>query len=188
VLAASGCAGLRRQAEPGDVALYRARVSLRDGGTRAFRLLVFASPPDRLHAEALGPTGAPHLVVDAGSGRIAVAFPGEGVAYVGDADPEALSRIVGIPVTLPAFVAFLTLGEVPPIEGVALRREPAGAGLPREAELSAGSATLSLTRRQWRPAPPDPGALGRGTAAPGLAVRPLSDLPDMGLPALGTGP
>jgi hypothetical protein len=117
-----------------------------------------------------------------------VAFPGEGVAYVGDADAQALARILGIPVSLEGFVGFLREGRDPGVSGLTLRREPDGVGLPRQAQLEAGAASLSLTRRQWRPAPPDPAALGAGRAAPGLTVLPLSDLPDLGLPAIGSRP
>ena len=185
---AHGCAGVRKEAPASDVAQYRARVRLRDGDTRGFRLLLFAASPDRLHAEALGPTGAPHLVVDAGGGQIAVAFPGEGVAYVGEASPETLGRVLGISVTLHDLVGFLTEGRDPGVPGLSLRRDPPGAGLPREAHLASGSGTLEMTRRQWRPAPPDPGALGVGRAAPGLDLRPLAELPDLGLPAIGAAP
>ena len=132
--------------------------------------------------------GAPHLVVDGGGGRIAVAFPGEGVAYVGDADASALGRILGVPLPLAPFVRFLTEGEAPAVPGLTARREPPGTGLPRRVQVTAGGASLSLTRRQWRPSPPDPGALGAGVAPPGLEVRPLDDLPDLGLPAVGAGP
>jgi hypothetical protein len=179
---------VRREQAPSDVALYRARVRLQDGDTRAFRLLLFAVSPDRLHAEALGPTGAPHLVVDAGGGQLAVAFPGDGVAYVGEASAETMGRVLGIPVTLPDLVGFLTEGRDPGLPGLSLRRDPEGAGLPREAHLASGPGTLDLARRQWRPAPPDPAALGVGRAAPGLDVRPLAELPDLGLPAIGAGP
>jgi len=178
---------VHREGTPSDVALYRARVRLRNGDTRTFKLLLFAASPDRLHAEALGPTGAPHLVVDAGGGQVAVAFPGDGVAYVGEAAPEILARVLGIAVTLPDLVAFLIDGRDPGVPGLSLRRDPGGTGLPREAQLVSGPAALQLTRRQWRPSPPDPGALGAGRAAPGLDLRPLAELPDLGLPAIGAG-
>jgi hypothetical protein len=179
---------VHREGPPTDVALYRARVRLRDGDTRGFRLLLFAASPDRLHAEALGPTGAPHLVVDGGGGRIAVAFPGEGLAYVGEASPGTLGRVLGLPVTLQDLVGFLTEGRDPGVPGLVLRRDPAGAGLPRGAQLTSGGAALELSRRQWRPAPPDPAALGVGHAPRGLEVRPLAELPDLGFPAIGSGP
>lgn len=188
MLLAPACAGVRREGPESDVALYRARVRLGDGDGRAFRLLLFAALPDRLHAEALGPTGAPHLVVDGGGGRLAVAFPGEGVAFEGEAAPEAMARVLGIPVTLPDLVGFLKEGRDPGVPGLTLRRSPAGSGLPREAELASGPATLGLARRQWRPSAPHPETLGTGRAAPGLEVRPLAELPDLGLPAIGKDP
>jgi hypothetical protein len=163
-------------------------VSLSEGDSRAFRVLLFAASPDRLHAEVLGPMGAPHLVVDGGGGRLAVAFPGEGVAYVGEADPEALGRVLGVPLPLEPFVRFLTDGVVPVAEGLTLQREPEGGGLPRRIQVAARGASLSLTRRQWRPSPPDPSALGTGVAPAGLELRPLWAMPDLGLPAIGTGP
>jgi hypothetical protein len=187
-LLAQACAGVRRESPASDVALYRARVRVQNGDTRSFRLLLFAAAPDRLHAEALGPTGAPHLVVDAGGGEIAVAFPGEGVAYVGEASAETLGRVFGIAVALPDLVGFLTEGRDPAVPGLSMRRDPAGAGLPREAHLASGPGVLELARRQWRPTPPDPAALGVGRAAPGLDLRPLAELPDLGLADVETSP
>jgi hypothetical protein len=199
LLFAASCAGLHRGvAGPTDVALYQGRVKLRDGGSRGFRLLLFAAAPDRLHAEVLGPMGAPHLIVDGGGGRVAVAFPGEGVAYVGEAEPDVLGRVLGVPLSLDRFVGFLregapvggtlggTLGGT--MDGLTLEREPEGPGLPRRLRVETGAASLSLRRREWRPSPPDPRALGTGTAPAGLTVEPLREMPDLGLPAIGADP
>ena len=163
-------------------------MKLRQGGSRGFHLLLYAAAPDRLHAEVLGPMGAPHVIVDGGGGRVAVAFPGEGVAYVGDADAAVLGRVLGVPLSLDAFVRFLLEGAPVDAAGLSAAREPLDAGLPRRVEVTAGEATLTLKGRQWRPSPPDPRALGTGTAPPGLEVRPLEEMPDLGLPAIGTAP
>jgi hypothetical protein len=149
-------------------------------GDRSFRLLLFARAPDRLHAEVLGPVGGPQLVVDSGSGRLAVAFPGERVAYQGDADAGAIERVLGVRVAPAELVAFLTEGAPPASQGLRAEREPAvSAGLPRRVRLAAADASLTLERRERRPPPADPDALGTGAAPDGFEVRPLADLPDL---------
>jgi hypothetical protein len=159
------------------VALYRGRLIEPDGRRRAFRVLLFAALPDRLRAEVLSPLGTPHLVLDGGGGRVALSFPGEGVAYVGDSSPQVMGQVVGVPVALEDFVRLVLEGEPPPGTEVRVdRRPPRGGGLPQRLDLVIGPRSLRFTLHSRRPPPPDPAAVGTGAPPPGAAVLPLEDL------------
>ena len=156
LVAGPGCRG-RRVKDPGDLldpsafaGLYRARLQEPDGASRKFRLLLFASLPDRLHGEVLSPVGTTELVVDAGGGRIAVTPVDEKISYVGESSPEIFEMLFGIPLELDRLVAAILAGE-PPGGGLRLDRSPAGAGLPFRVALEAEGRSLALELRRAQP-------------------------------------
>ncbi|HKQ59695.1 MAG TPA: hypothetical protein VJS92_00340 [Candidatus Polarisedimenticolaceae bacterium] len=152
---------------------YSARYEPHEGPVRRFRLLLFAAPPDRLHAEVLSPVGTTALVVDGGGGQLAVTVPGERTAYVGPERPEALERLLGLPLTLQGAVTALLEG--PPSSSTAVQREGGPRGtLPERLELRGSAGRLALRLQQRRAIPADRAAeLGTGRPPAGVERLPL---------------
>ncbi len=177
------CAGRRSRgpetAEPGAVGYYRAAFSETGGKSRSFRLLLFASLPDRLHAEVLPPVGSPALILDTGGGRLALSVPRDRTAYVGQATESVLERIVGFPVTIEALVRLLLLGEPLPNDAMETLREPPGSrdSLPDLLEIRYGERLLRIERRRAARIGPLENGVATGTPAPGMEQLPLEDIP-----------
>jgi len=158
--------------------VYAASYAAPEGKPRAFRVLLHAELPDRIHAEVLGPIGGPRLIVDGGGGRLAVTFVGEGTSYVGEATAEALDAVLGVRIALDELVSGLLTGEIPPGAPYRLLRSPAGdGGLPGTVEVispSGGRLELRLKKRR-AVATVEPG-LASGTPPPRTRHRPLIEL------------
>ncbi len=164
------------------VGLYRATVFDAEGGSRRFRLLLFAARPDRLHGEVLSAVGTTEMIVDAGAGMMSVTFTRDRLAYVGKADPEAMEKIMGVGLPLTAIVSSLLAG-APVDGGYEVQRVPAaGGGLPRELHISAAGGKLVLRLKRLRPAPSRPEILGTGAPPDGMTVLPLEELEALELP------
>lgn len=174
---AAGCGGGRRDARlAGDGATFGAyRATWREPDeTRRFRLLLFAAPPDRIHAEVLGPVGSTEVVLDGGDGVVAISFPGERLAYVGPDEPYALERVLGLAITSSDLVGALLAGR--PVAGVEVERDGRDGGLPRRCALRAGDRSLAIELKRTRRVRARADELGRGEALPGMRVRPLEAL------------
>jgi hypothetical protein len=183
VLAASAlaCPGKRgARSGPGvsddHFGVYRARLVAPPDDSRKFKALLYAAPPDRLHAEILPPVGGPELILDGGDGRLAVTIASRDAAWVGAASAETLEAVLGFPVTLEGLVGALLEGRPLP-SPVELVRSPRDApGLPRKLELRVDGRELRLelhrTRRRGNGGYP----IGTGTPPPGVEVRPLEEL------------
>lgn len=155
---------------------YRGSYRGPGGRESRFRLLLFAEPPDRLHAEMMGPVGGPRVVLDAGDGRLAVAFVEERVAYVGDAGAATFGRLLGVSVSLETLVSALAGGPVAAGSLVYAREPEDGPGLPASFEVRTDARTLRIDRTSRSPVR-DTATLGTGTAPAGFEVRPLEELP-----------
>jgi len=154
--------------------LYRAELRNEEGRTRRFRLLLYAAPPDRIHAEVLSPTSATLLVLDGGAGRVALSFVRERVAYVGDAGPAALHALAGLELSTADLVRGL-LGAADAPAGV--HRSPQDRpGLPDEFALDGAGGALRLRLVKLKPLRGGAEALGRGEPSPGMEQRPLEEL------------
>ncbi len=186
---AASCAA-HRQAAPSEPSrekvtfgVYRGSVTTEDGGSARFRLLLYAALPAALHAELLPPVGGPLWILDSGEGRLSVTDVREGVAYVGDAGPEALDRALGVRASVADLVAALLNGAAlpPPAEGL---RQPAhGTGLPARFEVCGGGQCFRIERKRTKRARPT-APLGTGEPPRGLRLAPLEDLPTGGTPAI----
>jgi hypothetical protein len=166
------------------VGVYRAAVFDDEGRLRKFRLLLFAAQPDRMHGEVLSAVGTTELVVDAGDGKMSVAFPRDRLAYVGEAAPEAVEKILGVSISLVDVVRSLLTG-APGDGGYEVLRTPvAGDGLPRALEITAGERGLSLKLKRLRPLPHGADDLGTGRPPEGMTVLPLEELEAVELPDL----
>jgi len=177
--AAVSCAGSRAPASmPAGsgpiVGLYRASVVDADGRIHKLKLLLWAQAPDRLHAEILGPVGGVHLTVDTGPGAAAVVDHDAAVAYAGVPTAEDVSRIVGVPLEVPALVDALLSGAAP--DGMRVERT-GERGLPERfaVEGRGGSLRLELVRLTRGTA--EETTLGTGVPPPAMTIRPLADLP-----------
>ncbi len=183
----SGCAGhraaeLRDRGERLAFGIYRGVLET-DGGTEVrFRLLLYAAPPDALHAEVLGPVGGALWIVDAGGGRLAVTDVAGKVAYAGPADSGAVERAIGVRATLPDLVAALLGGRALPGPLEMDRAPPGASGLPLIFEVREGRRVLRLERRRLRWTRPS-GQVGTGAPPDGLPVEPVSNLPALEGPA-----
>jgi len=162
------------------VGLYKGRIEQAGGRVRKFRLLLYAASPDRLHGEVLSPLGRTHLVLDAGEGRLAVTFARDGESFVGQADPEILARILGVPLELEALVGAVLTGAHGPSEVRVARTGGELPGLPETLELTGERATLFLELRRLRPLGADPSTLGTGQPPEGTRVRPIEELEGQG--------
>jgi hypothetical protein len=186
-IALISCAGARRGpttdlAPAETVGVYRAAVIDAEGHERKFRLLLFAAHPDRLHGEALSAVGTTEMIVDAGGGMMSVAFTRERVAYVGEASPEAMEKIIGVGLPLGGVVRSLLMGAAGEA-GFEVTRTPAtGDGLPHSLEIAAAGGRLTLKLKRLRPLTSPPDELGTGSPPDGMTVLPLEDLEAVELP------
>lgn len=160
--------------------MYKGRVENADGKGRRFRLLLFAALPDRLHGEVLSPLGAPQLIVDGGSGKLAVTFVRDGESFVGRAHGDVVARVLGVHLELDELVRALLIGESVG-GGHPLERMGRGAGeLPQAVTIRTEDGTLALELKRLRPLRADPTLLGTGQPPEGTRVRPLEELEDEG--------
>jgi hypothetical protein len=155
--------------------IYRGRVSVADGKSRRFRLLLFADHPDRIHGEVLSAMGSTEMIVDGGGGRLAVTLPREGISYVGQAREEILERILGVRLNLQELVQGLLSGELNH-EAYSVVREAGEGGLPSGIEFRSAESTLRLELKRLKPLRVDPRGLGKGEPPAGTRVRPLDEL------------
>jgi hypothetical protein len=162
--------------------VYRARFTEPGDGARKAKVFLFAALPDRLHAEVLPPVGGPVLIIDGGSGRLAVTVNSRDAAWVGEAREDVLETILGFPVTLEALVGALLQGSA--IEGaVEITRTPGtGYGLPRRFSMSLAGRELLLELQRTRKRGRGGYAIGTGTPPPGVETRSLEELVSEGGP------
>lgn len=155
--------------------MYRGRIVDGDGGSRRFRLLLFAAAPDRLHAEVVSPLGATELVLDGNDSALSVALPRERLAFVGAPVPETMRRLVGVRVSVAALVGSLLEGRDAG-EGVSVSRRGSVGSLPRRFAVAGGERALELALKRRSPLRARAAELGRGSAPAGFETRPLEEL------------
>jgi hypothetical protein len=175
------CAGAAR-IPPADLkagrvtALYRVQIEGGGKETRKFRLLLYAAPPDRLHAEALSAVGSTEVIVDGGGGRISVAVVRDNVAYVGEAAPETMQKLIGVALSLDDLVSALLTGECD-TETVDMERIPErDRGLPQFLRISAKGREARFKLKRLRPMPARQAGLGTGAPPPLMKTLPLDEL------------
>jgi hypothetical protein len=162
--------------------VYRAKLEKPSGEARRFRLLLYATLPDRLHAEVLSPVGTTELIVDGGSGRVAVTIPRERVSYTGSGDAVGLDKILGVHLSLEDLVRGL-LGQPIDDAGYRVAREPEGQiGLPNTLEIDGSGHRFSLRLKKMQPLRVSTSGLGNGEPPPGMEVLPLESLETVELP------
>ena len=164
--------------------VYRGRFIDPGHSPRKLKILLFAAPPDRLHAEVLPPVGGPELIIDGGNGRLAVTVNSRGAAWVGEARVDVLEAILGFPVALEELVGALIHGSAMAGPVVVARTPGTGPGLPRRFELGLGDRVLRLELQGTRKRGRGSYAIGTGTPPPGVEVRPIDDLVSEGGPFL----
>ena len=192
LVTALGCVSLHgpKDVPPGDgplVGLYRAAIADASGTVRHVKLLLWAGPPDRLHAELLSPFGAVRFVLDAGGGAACVVDLAQSIAYSGPAGPQAVEGLVGLPVSIEDAVGALLLGTTP--EGLRVERHGGAAGdLPDQFVIADNHRTLELTRVRLDRGGTSSATIGTGRAPPGMTERPLDQLPAAsGMAGVGSG-
>jgi hypothetical protein len=162
--------------------VYRARLEDPQGESRRFRLLLYATLPDRIHGEILSPVGTTEVIVDGGGGQVAVTLPRKRVSYTGSGDPEALEKILGVRLSLEELVRGL-LGHEISDTGYAVKREPAGSlGLPDELTIEGSGHRLSLRLKSTQPLRVSTETLGNGQPPPQMERLPLTTLEPIELP------
>jgi hypothetical protein len=162
--------------------VYRARVEDSQGQSRRFRLLLYATLPDRIHGEILSPVGTTELIIDGGGGRVAVTLPRKRVTYAGDGDAEALEKVLGVALSLEQLVRSLLGHDVTGL-GHDLVREPAGVtGLPDLLSIDGSGHRLSLRLKSKQPLRVSTSTLGNGEPPPDMELRPLASLDPLDLP------
>jgi len=180
-LAAGGCSTRRPPntvptSEPSPIAVYRARLDDGAEGQRRFRIWLYAELPDRFHGEIISPVGTTELIVDAGDGRMAVAFVRDRVAFVGAADPAVLEGLMGIRAGLDDLVRAL-LVDGAQLAGYRVERgSGVHGGLPDRLSIESSQRTLTLELKRRQGLPGEASALGRGLAPPGMTEHPLDQL------------
>jgi hypothetical protein len=186
---AVACSGHRRVDPDGGEAsrrfgVYRAKLTESGQRPRKAKVLLFAAPPDRLHAEVLPPLGGPALIIDGGDGRLAVTVSSREAAWVGEASAEVLEKTLGFSVSLDALVGSLLRGTA--LDGpVEIRRAPkSGSGLPRRFSLGLPGRELRLDLQGTRERGRGAYAIGTGTPPPGVEIHPLEELVAQGGPFL----
>lgn len=169
------------EGRPAVVGSYKAVLRGDDGRDLRFRVLLWAEMPDRVHAEAVSPTGGTEVIVDGGGGTLSVAVVRDRTAYVGPATPDALRRVLGVPVSLAGLVRAILEGQGLEGEGIVMTREPESApGLPRSFEIREARRAFRIDgRRLLRDARLAPSA-GTGSPPSGIETRPLDSLPSGG--------
>jgi outer membrane biogenesis lipoprotein LolB len=184
----AACAGGRRHVpdtEPdgATMGVYRARVEDAEGQSRRFRLLLYATLPDRIHAEILSPVGTTEVIIDGGGGRVAVTVPRDRVVYVGPGDPEALEKVLGVRLSLADLVRGL-LGHEVDSSGYEVDREPRGeVGLPEVLRIEGSGHRLTLRLKSRQPLRVSTATLGNGEPPAGMELRPLETLDSIDLPS-----
>jgi len=162
--------------------LYRVLLQADGAESRKFRLLLFAAEPDRLHAEALSAVGSTELIVDGGGGRISISIVRERISYVGDADPEAMEKILGIALSLEQLVRALLTGEQS-VGSFEMERNPKhGSGLPSWLKISSEGRSAEFKLKRLRPMRGRAELLGTGAAPERMKVLPLEELEALELP------
>ncbi len=186
------CAGGRRHAPDSEpdgamMGVYRARLEDSAGESRRFRLLLYATLPDRIHGEILSPVGTTEVIVDGGDGRVAVTLPRKRVAYTGAGDAEALGKVLGVRLSLEELVRGL-LGHDVSDTGYDVERKPAGQlGLPAELRIEGSGHRLSLRLKSKQPLRVSTATLGNGEPPPEMELRPLAALEPVELPSESVG-
>lgn len=184
---AVACAGGRRHApetEPDGamMGIYRARLEDSQGQSRRFRLMLYATLPDRIHGEILSPVGTTEVIIDGGAGRVAVTLPRKRIAYTGAGDAAALEKVLGVRLSLEQLVHEL-LGHEASSTGYEVEREPAGRpGLPNELRIAGSGHRLILRLKSTQPLRVSTDSLGNGEPPPEMEVRPLATLESLDLP------
>jgi len=162
--------------------VYRARLEDASGQSRRFRLLLYATLPDRIHGEVLSPVGTTELIIDGGGGRVAITQPRKRVSYAGDADAEAMEKVLGVRLSLEQLVQGLLGHEVTGV-GYSVERRPAGeTGLPESLRIDGSGHSLSLRLKSSQPLRVSTSTLGNGEPPPDMEVLPLTDLDPVELP------
>jgi hypothetical protein len=180
-IVAASCAGSRatRGIPAGDgplIGVYRATIDDGTGVRRHAKLLLWAEPPDRLHAELLAGVGGVRFVLDAGGGAACVVDVSESTAYAGDAGPAAVDGLVGVRVSIEGVVGALLSGVAPP--GVRVERGGGAAGeLPEWFTIAQGDRGLELKRVRFERGSNASDDLGTGRPPARMRVRPIEDLP-----------
>ena len=182
VLAGPACherrGGAPQGPEPVPVGVYKGVIDDGEGKTRRFGLLLWADLPDRFHAELLPPVGGPEVIVDGGGGRLAITLVRERTAYVGPASRAAIEAVAGVPVPVEDLVRWIVVAADPVPRDVEVTRQPERAGgLPKRLEIRAGGRTLTIERRRLDARGALAAGAGTGAAPPGVAERPLEELP-----------
>jgi len=162
--------------------LYRVVLQGDDIESRKFRLLLYAAEPDRLHAEALSAVGSTELVVDGGGGRISISIVRDGLAYVGEADPRTMEKILGVALSLRQLVRLLLTGETLGVSCEVQRSPESGDGLPALLKISAQGRSAEFRLKRLRPMSGRPELLGTGAAPERMKVLPLEELEALELP------
>ncbi len=176
-----GTVGAGAAAGHAEVGIYRGTISDEAAGrSRKFRLLLYAELPDRIHGEVLSPLGRTELIIDGGSGRMAVSVVRERVAFVGRPEPRTLDELVGAPILLEDLVRSLLTDPAADVPAATayrtLRAEAEGPGLPGLFEVGSGGRGLRLELRRRDRKPRPPGGLGTGAPPAGFEQRPLAEL------------
>jgi hypothetical protein len=158
------------------VGSYRARIEIDDRAARRADVRLWAAAPDRVHVEIAGPVGAPRVIADGGAGRLAIAFPAEGVAFVGRGSREHAERALGVELTLDELVAVILEGRAGST-GVEVDRTGRSPGLPSSLRLATNGMRVTLELRGvHRLDAARLAELGRGAPPPGFEVRPIEAL------------
>jgi len=167
--------------------VYRARLEDSTGQSRRFRLLLYATLPDRIHGEILSPVGTTEVIVDGGDGRVTVTLPRKRVAYTGAGDAAALEKVLGVRLSLEELVRGL-LGHGVSDSGYDVERKPAGqVGLPAELRIEGSGHRLSLRLKSKQPLRVSTATLGTGEPPPEMELRPLATLEPVELPGESVG-
>ncbi len=167
--------------------VYRAKLEDSAGEARKFRLLLYATLPDRIHGEILSPVGTTEVIVDGGGGRVAVTLPRKRVAYTGAGDAEAFEKVLGVRLSLEELVRGLLGHDVGDI-GYEMEREPAGeVGLPAELRIAGSNHRLTLRLKSKQRLRVSTATLGNGEPPPEMELRPLATLDAVDLPRAAVG-
>jgi hypothetical protein len=159
-----------------EVGVYKARLEPTEGKIRRFRLMLFATLPDRIHGEVVSPLGSTVLIFDGGGGQLSVTFVRDRIAFVGPADGAALEAVLGLDLPLEELVRALLVGELASTRHRITRTASRDPGLPDSLEIADGRQLLQLRLKKRQPLRTSDAELGRGEPPPGMERRPLSEL------------
>ena len=164
--------------------VYRARLEDAQGKSRRFRLMLYATLPDRIHGEILSPVGTTEVIIDGGGGRVAVTLPRKRVAYTGDGDAAGLERVLGVHLSLEQLVRGLLGHEVSDTDYEVVRKPVGRTGLPDELHIAGPRGhRLSLRLKSRQPLRVSTETLGNGEPPPGVEQRPLASFDPVDLPS-----